>query len=135
MKSKAKQLDEDDARARGVQLHIPTDQRRKRAIWSELEGRVAPWCRFSRMPDEATIRLPNRNWFGPIFIVGAVALIVHLARPSSGTMFDDDNFGGTFWGLAVSVIGLVSGYFMTRSTLRNVILRGPCPRCGAVAVR
>jgi hypothetical protein len=91
---------------------------------------------------ERTVRLSIWSWpailfalLGPLLVIGAAGLIVHLARPSSGTMFDDDNFGGTFVGLAASIIGLVSGYFITRSAVRDVALRGPCPGCGVVAIR
>src|SRR5664279_5179817 len=68
-------------------------------------------------------------------MVGGLALIVHLARPSTGTMFDDDNFGGTAVLGLVGVIVIVAGGFMTRSSMRTITLEGPCPSCGAVSVR
>lgn len=68
-------------------------------------------------------------------LVGAIALIVHLVRPTAGTMFDDDNIGPTVVLGPVAIIVLVIGGVIVRSSLRGIMLRGPCPGCGAVAVR
>jgi hypothetical protein len=92
------------------------------------------------MPGEAiasTTRVPKTfsDFIGPLIIVGALAFIVHLARPGSGTMFDHDHFGGTMVGLGAAVIAVVIGGYMTRSSLRASALRGPCPSCGVVENR
>ncbi len=89
------------------------------------------------MPNEATSRAPRtlRDFIGPVVVVGAVVLIVHVVRPEAGTMFDDDNFGGTVVLGMAAIVAAVVGVVVTRATLRRVALRGPCPSCGAMALR
>jgi len=89
------------------------------------------------MPGEPTTRAPAtaRDFLGPLVFLGAIGLIVHVVRPASGTMFDDDNFGGTVVLGAVAIVATVLGAIFTRATLRGVGLRGPCPSCATVAVR
>lgn|SRR5664279_60880 len=72
---------------------------------------------------------------GLAVLAGAIALIVYLACPHSGTMFDDDNFGGTVVLGAVAIVAAVIGILIARQNLRGVTLQGPCPVCGAVAYR
>ena len=71
----------------------------------------------------------------PLVLLGAIGLLVHVARPASGKMFDDSNVGGTVVLGVVGVVAVVIGIVMTRAMLRGVALRGPCPICGAVADR
>ena len=68
-------------------------------------------------------------------LVGAIALLVHLVHPSSGTMFDEDNIGPTVVLGPVAIVALVVGIVIVRSSLRAVMLKGPCPACGTVAAR
>ncbi|HEY6035292.1 MAG TPA: hypothetical protein VIV58_13550, partial [Kofleriaceae bacterium] len=91
------------------------------------------------MANEATARRINENVLGklvgPAVMLAGVAWIVHLARPSSGTMLDDDNIGPTVVLGAIALLVVVAGAFLTRYLLRTVTLEGPCPACGVVAAR
>lgn len=82
-------------------------------------------------------RAPRKpsDFSGPLLVLAAFGLIVHVVHPASGTMFDNDNFGGTVVMGAVAIIAGVIGGFMTRSAMRRVALRAPCPSCGSVMDR
>lgn len=91
------------------------------------------------MPGEtAARRIPESvlaKLLGPAVIVGGIAWIVHLARPKTGAMFDDDNIGPTVVFGAIALVIIIIGIFLTRSSMRVVSVEGPCPSCGANAVR
>lgn len=91
------------------------------------------------MPGETVARrIPEpilAKLFGPAVIVGGVAWIVHLARPKAGTMFDDDNIGPTVVFGAIALVIIIIGIFLVRWSIRGVDVEGPCPSCGANAVR
>ena|SRR5664279_1581782 len=91
------------------------------------------------MPGEtAARRIPETvgaKLFGPLVIIGGIAWIVHLARPKTGTMFDDDNIGPTVVFGAIALVIIIIGIFLTRSSVRVLSVEGACPCCGATAVR
>lgn len=86
------------------------------------------------MANEATTRRiegnPLGKLVGPAVMLAGIAWIVHVVR--AGTMFDDLLSVGLV-GLALVVI--LFGVLITRTVMRAVVLEGPCPNCGVVAIR
>ena len=86
------------------------------------------------MANEATTRRIQANplgkLVGPAVMLAGIAWIVHVVR--AGTMFDDLLSVGLV-GLALVVI--LFGVLITRTVMRAVVLEGPCPNCGVLAIR
>ncbi len=81
-----------------------------------------------------TPRKPS-DFIGPILLLAAIGLLVHVLRHPTGTLFDDENVGATIVLGGAAILTLIVGGFKTRSALRDVGLRAPCANCGSVADR
>jgi len=85
-----------------------------------------------------TIGQGVRELLGPVVTIAALAWLVRQLMLGFGTMLDNVHIGPTVVGGLAACIALFWGAFTTKdlvASLRSLVLRGDCPRCGVQRLR